>query len=85
VFDPISKGAYGAARGASGLADACWATSIPVYALGGITAARIDELLIDPALRKAPRPAGVAVIGAVFGANDPAAATRELIAAIDRW
>jgi thiamine-phosphate pyrophosphorylase len=47
----------------------------PVIGIGGVTAANA------PALVRAGA-AGVAVIGAVWGARDPAAATRELRAAI---
>ena len=82
VFDPLSKAAYTAARGAAGIAAACRAAPLPVYALGGITVARIDQLRDDPAFGSGPRPAGAAVIGAIFGADDPAAATRALLAAI---
>ncbi len=82
VFDPLSKAAYTAASGAAGLAAACRAAPLPVYALGGITAARLDQLRDDSTFGRGPRPAGAAVIGAVFGADDPAAATRELLAAI---
>ena len=85
VFDPISKGNYATARGASGLIAACRAAEVPVYALGGITAARIDEIANDSMVIEGPCPAGSAVIGAVFGAGNPAAATRELLAALARW
>ncbi|HUN59458.1 MAG TPA: thiamine phosphate synthase, partial [Candidatus Binataceae bacterium] len=44
VFDPMSKPAYSTASGAEGLGAACCAGSIPVYALGGITAERIHRL-----------------------------------------
>ena len=43
VFDPISKGAYRPAWGREGLAAACRAGSVPVYALGGITPERARE------------------------------------------
>jgi thiamine-phosphate pyrophosphorylase len=86
VFDPLSKGAYTAARGADGLIAACSAASIPVFALGGITANRLRELRAQIAITKAENaiahPAGVAVIGAIFGSPDPAAAMRDLIDAL---
>jgi thiamine-phosphate pyrophosphorylase len=86
VFDPLSKGAYTAARGGDGLIAACGAAPIPVFALGGITAARIRELHTQIAIANAPKAtahsAGVAVIGAIFGSPDPAAAMRELIEAL---
>ncbi len=78
VFEPISKGAYAAPSGTQGLASACAAASIPVFALGGITPARIADLNDTGA-------AGVAVIGAVMGAKDPARATAELLKALAEW
>jgi thiamine-phosphate pyrophosphorylase len=49
--------------------------AVPVIAIGGITAERVPELLAAGA-------AGVAVVGAVSGAADPAAATRQLLRAL---
>jgi thiamine-phosphate pyrophosphorylase len=86
VFDPLSKDAYTAASGGEGLTAACGAASIPVFALGGITADRIRELRMQIAIENAHKgtahPAGVAVIGAIFGSPDPAAAMNELIDAL---
>jgi thiamine-phosphate pyrophosphorylase len=86
VFDPLSKDAYTAARGGNGLITACGAASIPVFALGGITSDRIRELRTQIATANAQkaitRPAGVAVIGAIFGSPDPAVAMRELTEAL---
>ncbi len=78
VFAPISKGTYAAPSGRDGLAAACRTASIPVFALGGITAARLPELRNSGA-------AGVAAIGAVIGADDPAQAARELLEALRGW
>jgi thiamine-phosphate pyrophosphorylase len=75
VFNPISKSAYGPATGVDALREACEASDIPVYALGGITAERIAELG-DCEI------AGVAAIGAVFGASSPASAIRSLLKAM---
>ena len=50
--------------------------AIPVIAIGGITVERIPELL-------AAGITGVAVVGAVSHAADPAAATRALLAALE--
>lgn len=75
VYDPISKSAYAPAVGIAALREACEASDIPVYALGGITADRIAELS-DCEI------AGVAVIGAVFAASSPADATRDLLEAL---
>jgi|SRR5579875_959780 thiamine-phosphate pyrophosphorylase len=78
AFAPISKGSYAAPSGPEGLASACAAASIPVFALGGITAARAANLADTGA-------AGVAVIGAIIGANDPAHATVELMKSLREW
>lgn len=78
VFDPISKGVYGAAVGAEGLERACRAAAIAVYALGGITAERAMTLSGCGA-------AGIAAIGAVMGAIDPRAATRAILDAVACW
>jgi thiamine-phosphate pyrophosphorylase len=50
---------------------------VPVIAIGGITAANAAEIARAGA-------AGVAVVGAVLGAPDPAVAARELSAAVAR-
>ncbi len=81
VFDPLSKPAAGPAWGASGLRAACGAGAIPVFALGGITPDRARELLASP--DPAARPAGVASIGAIFGADSPALAIMAMLSAID--
>jgi thiamine-phosphate pyrophosphorylase len=78
VFAPISKGSYAQPRGPEGLSAGCAAASIPVFALGGITAARVSEL-------GAAGAAGVGVIGAIMAAKDPAGATVELLKAIREW
>jgi thiamine-phosphate pyrophosphorylase len=48
---------------------------LPVLAIGGVTADRIPELLEAGAY-------GIAVVGAIALARDPAAAARELLANI---
>jgi thiamine-phosphate pyrophosphorylase len=75
VYDPISKSAYGPATGVDALREACEASDIPVYALGGITPDRIEELSDCEV-------AGIATIGSVFGAASSRAATVELLQAI---
>jgi len=88
VWPSLSKPGYGPARGAESLSAACRvAAGMPLYALGGVTAKRVAAL--GEASGTAPadsarRPAGVAVIGAVFGADDPAAAALELARAVRR-
>jgi thiamine-phosphate pyrophosphorylase len=89
VFDPLSKASYTAARGAEGLNAVVRAAAIPVFALGGITAGRVRELggadRNDEARGRRMGPAGVAVIGAIYDAPDPAVAMRDLVNAIASW
>lgn len=73
VFPTASKAAYGPPMGVEALRRAVRAASIPVLALGGITADRA-ALLGETGI------AGVAAIGAILGSSDPAAA----VAAIAR-
>ncbi|MCY3862885.1 MAG: thiamine phosphate synthase [bacterium] len=61
--------------GPAGVEKVAAAVDIPVIAIAGITAARVPELLNAGAH-------GVAVIGAVAQASDPAAATAELMEAL---
>jgi thiamine-phosphate pyrophosphorylase len=89
VWPPLSKSGYGPARGAEGLGAACRAAAgMALYALGGVTAKRAEALLGAPgeaaAASSGARPAGVAVIGAVFGADDPVAAALALARATRR-
>jgi thiamine-phosphate pyrophosphorylase len=80
IYNPISKGAYGPAQGLTALVHAIKAAKgMPLYALGGINRFRASEIA---ALPQATRPAGVAAIGAVFGASRPGNAARELIEAL---
>jgi thiamine-phosphate pyrophosphorylase len=76
TFSPIyatpSKTAYGPPQGVEKLRAACTGAPLPVFALGGITAARLSEVLAAGA-------AGVACIAAVLAARDPAAAVRALL------
>jgi thiamine-phosphate diphosphorylase len=77
VYDPVSKASYGPAKGVKALGDAVKAAgTMPVYALGGITANAITELMF---MEVSTRPRGVAVIGAVFGAPAPGAAAADLV------
>jgi thiamine-phosphate pyrophosphorylase len=73
VFPTASKPGYGPALGLSGLKALADRTTRPVYALGGIeTAAQIADC-------RAHGAAGVAVMGAVMRAPDPAAACAALL------
>ena len=58
------------------LADICAAVDIPVVAIGGIDAGNAAPPVSLGC-------AGVAVVSAIFGAEDPAAAARELRAVVD--
>ncbi len=80
IFDPLSKPATRPAWGANGLKAACAAGAIPVFALGGITPERTRELFASR--NSAAQPAGVASIGAVFGADSPALATAAMLSAL---
>lgn len=64
-------------RGLDALREVVQAISLPVIAVGGITAERVDDVLAAGA-------SGVAVIRAISRAADPEAATRELRSALDR-
>lgn len=66
-----------APRGIHGLRAVVDATELPVVAIGGIDAANAHEVLEVGAR-------GVAVLSAVGGADDPVAATRELVEAVGK-
>ena len=74
IFPTASKPGYGPALGLAGLARLVQGAGLPVYALGGV----------QPANAGACRDAGaggVAVMGTVMSAHDPAAACADLLAA----
>lgn len=72
IFASASKPGYGPALGTEGLARAVLRARLPVLALGGIAAAQITAC-------RSVGAAGVAVMGAVMAASDPAAAVAALI------
>jgi thiamine-phosphate pyrophosphorylase len=73
VFASASKPGYGPALGLAGLAAGCrTAPELPVLALGGIGPGRARPCLDAGA-------AGVAVMGAVMRADDPATVVRALV------
>ncbi len=86
VYAPLSKGGYARPRGIAALRAACRAVGtaagapMPVFALGGITAERARRL--GGRGIAATGPAGIAVIGAVMGAESPGEAVTSLLAAI---
>jgi thiamine-phosphate pyrophosphorylase len=61
--------------GATGLAAVTAGVDVPVIAIAGVTVERVPELIAAGAY-------GVAVVGAVAAAADPAVATKELLAAL---
>ncbi|MCP9440634.1 MAG: thiamine phosphate synthase [Nitrospira sp.] len=75
VFDTPSKRQFGSPVGLDQLAEACRLSTVPVFAIGGITCASV------PAVRRAGAH-GVAVIGAILGQDDVAAATHDLLASL---
>jgi thiamine-phosphate pyrophosphorylase len=75
AYPTTTKTGLPAALGPAGIRAVTDAVDVPVIAIGGVTAARVGELLAAGAH-------GVAVIGAVTRAPDPAAATRELLGAL---
>ncbi len=74
IFASPSKPGYGPALGPEALAEAAAAADLPLLALGGVTAQRARDSLAAGA-------AGVAVLGEVLGAEDPATAVRAIVAA----
>ncbi len=74
VFPTPSKATYGAPQGIERLSEACRAP-LPVYAVGGVTAA-------NAAAARRAGAAGVALIREVMSANDPRRATAALLAVL---
>lgn len=75
VFETASKSAYGPPQGVEALRRVVEGVRLPVWAIGGITPDTARAL-------KGLGIAGVAAIGAIGGAPDPAAAVRALEDAI---
>lgn len=76
VFATASKADAGEPIGPGGLARVVAACPLPVVAIGGISAANAGAAVGAGA-------AGVAVIAAVMGADDPRGAARAILAAVD--
>ena len=77
VYETPSKRAYGPAQGVAALHRVVDAVNRPVIAIGGITPARVPELLAAGA-------AGVAVISAILAADRPADATKAFLDALGK-
>jgi thiamine-phosphate pyrophosphorylase len=75
AFETASKPGYGPEIGRKGLAEIARVARVPVLAIGGINAARVGELVAAGA-------AGVAVMGGVMRATDPAREVAALIATL---
>jgi thiamine-phosphate pyrophosphorylase len=77
VYDTASKRRYGPPQGLAALGAVTRAVDRPVLAVGGLTPARVPEVLAAGA-------AGVAVIGAIYAAARPADATKAFLDALGR-
>jgi thiamine-phosphate pyrophosphorylase len=75
AFETPSKPGYGPEIGRKGLGEIARAARVPVLAIGGINAARVGELVAAGAT-------GVAVMGGVMRAADPAQQMKALIATL---
>lgn len=75
AFETPSKPGYGPEIGRKGLSEIARAARVPVLAIGGINAARIGDLIAAGA-------AGVAVMGGVMRAPDPAQEVAGLLASL---
>ena len=75
AFETPSKPGYGPEIGRKGLAEIARTARVPVLAIGGINAARVAEII-------AAGCAGVAVMGGVMRAADPAQEVGALIATL---
>ena len=76
AFETASKPGYGPEIGRKGLAEIARTARVPVLAIGGVNAARVGEVVAAGAT-------GVAVMGGVMRANDPAREVAALIATLE--
>lgn len=72
VYATPSKAPYGPPVGLPALAEACRATSIPVFALGGVKRENAEEVIEAGAF-------GIALISEVVAAADPRGTARDLV------
>jgi thiamine-phosphate pyrophosphorylase len=76
AFETPSKPGYGPEIGRKGFLEIARAARVPVLAIGGINSARVAELIAAGA-------AGVAVMGGIMRAADPAREARALLATLN--
>jgi thiamine-phosphate pyrophosphorylase len=76
AFETPSKPGYGPEIGRKGLRDMAAAARVPVLAIGGINTARVGEVIGAGC-------AGIAVMGGVMRANDPAVEVHALAASLN--
>lgn len=77
IFETPSKRRYGEPQGLARLAAVARAAEVPVIAIGGITVERVGAVLAHGA-------GGIAVMGAILDADDPARMVEALARAIRR-
>ena len=77
IYDTPSKREYGAPLGLQTLEQAARAVTIPIFAIGGMTASRAREVRQAGAF-------GVAVLSSILSAPNVEAATEKFLAAIER-
>jgi thiamine-phosphate pyrophosphorylase len=77
IYETPSKREYGPPLGLHVLERACRRVQIPVFAIGGMSASRTSDVRRAGAF-------GLAVISYILAVSDVAAATRELLTALDR-
>ncbi|MDQ3305991.1 MAG: thiamine phosphate synthase [Actinomycetota bacterium] len=78
AFATLTKTGLPEPLGPAGVAEVAAAVAVPVIAIGGVTAERVDVLLDGGAY-------GVAVAGAAFAAPDARAAVDVLMTAVEAW
>jgi thiamine-phosphate pyrophosphorylase len=77
VYDTPSKAQYGAPVGVEELRVVCADAGVPVFALGGVKASKIEEVVFAGAT-------GVAMISAALAVSDPEAAVSEFVETLRR-
>ncbi len=76
AFETPSKPGYGPEIGRKGLREMAYAARVPVLAIGGINSARVGDVIATGC-------AGIAVMGGVMRAADPASEVKALVATLN--